>query len=57
VSIGVQKKLHTIVETPSYLKVAEKLFTIEEREAIVAMLAADPARGALVEGTGGFRKV
>lgn len=50
-------EVHTVVETPSYLKAAEKLFSAEERAAIVAMVAGDPECGDLIQGTGGFRKV
>ena len=49
--------VQTVVETPGYLKVAEAIFTNSEREAIVAMVAADPECGELIPGTGGFRKV
>jgi hypothetical protein len=50
-------EMQTVVETPSYLKAAEKLFSAEEREGIVAMVSADPECGDLMQGTGGFRKV
>jgi hypothetical protein len=50
-------EMQTVVETPSYLKAAEKLFSSEERGAIVAMVSGDPACGDLITGTGGFRKV
>lgn len=50
-------KMQTIVETPSYLKAAEAIFTQAEREDIVAMVAADPECGEVMQGTGGFRKV
>lgn len=50
-------KMQTVVETPSYLKAAEKIFTESEREDIVAMVAADPECGDLIQGTGGFRKI
>jgi len=46
----------TVVETPSYLKAAEALFSEAERESIVAMVAADPECGEVMQGTGGFRK-
>jgi len=49
--------MQTVVETPSYLKAAEKIFSEPEREDIVAMVAADPECGDLIQGTGGFRKV
>ena len=50
-------KMHTVVETPLYLKAAEKLFSGEEREAIVAMVSGNPECGDIIVGTGGFRKV
>ncbi len=49
--------MQTVVETPSYFRSAEKLFTAEERENIVSMIAADPECGDIIQGTGGFRKV
>lgn len=49
--------MHTVVEIPSYLKAAEKLFSAKEREGIVNMVSADPECGDLIQGTGGFRKV
>jgi len=50
-------EMQTVVETPSYLKAAEKLFSAEEREAIVAMVSDNPECGDVIHGTGGFRKV
>ena len=50
-------KMQTVVETPSYLKAAEDIFSEKEREAIVAMVSAVPECGDLIQGTGGFRKV
>lgn len=43
--------------TPTYLAIANKLFSEEERADIVALVAADPECGDLIRGTGGFRKV
>jgi len=34
-------EMQTVVETPSYLKAAEGIFSAEEREKIVAMVSAD----------------
>jgi hypothetical protein len=51
------KVVQTVVETPTYLVIANKLFSEEERTHIVAMLAADPECGDLIRGTSGFRKV
>lgn len=50
-------KMQTVVETPSYLRSAEKLFSADERNRIVTMVAADPECGDVIQGTGGFRKV
>ena len=49
--------MQTVVETPTYLASANKLFSAEERADIVALVAADPECGDLIRGTGGFRKV
>src|SRR5260370_32371914 len=52
-----KRVVQTVVETPTYLAVANKLFSEEERVDIVALVAADPQCGDLIRGTGGFRKV
>ena len=49
--------MQTVVETPTYLAIANKLFSEEERTDIVALVAADPECGDLIRGTGGFRKM
>jgi hypothetical protein len=49
--------MQTVVETPSYLVDAERLFSSVERAAIVVRLAADPACGVLIPGSAGIRKV
>jgi hypothetical protein len=46
-----------VVETPGYLKDAEAIFTAQEREEIVIMVASDPDCGEVMQGTGGVRKV
>jgi hypothetical protein len=48
--------MQTVVETPTYLAIAEKLFGDKERGEIVATVAADPECGDVMAGTGGFRK-
>lgn len=40
----------------TYLKAAEKIFSESEREDIVAMVAADPECGDVIQGTGGFAR-
>ena len=58
VSNGVQESLcRRLSRRLLYLAIANKLFSEEERADIVALVAADPACGDLIRGTGGFRKV
>ena len=42
--------MQTVVETPSYLTDAERLFSLEERKAIVDRLASDPTCGVVLAG-------
>jgi hypothetical protein len=49
--------MHTVVEMPSYLADAEKLFSSVERAAIIDRLATDPLCGVLIPGGNGIRKV
>jgi len=49
--------MHTVVEMPSYLAEAERLFSSVERAAIVDRLAADPKCRVVVPGGNGIRKV
>ena len=49
--------MQTVVETPSYLADAERLFSMDERAAVVDRLAADPRCGVVIPGAGGIRKV
>lgn len=49
--------LQTVVETPSYLDDAERLFSPNERLAIIDRLATDPTCGVVIPGSGGVRKV
>ena len=49
--------MQTVVETPFYLADAERLFSPDERKAIVDRLAADPTCGVIIAGGGGIRKV
>jgi len=46
-----------VVETPRYLADADRLFTAEERETIVDLVANDPRCGVVVPGGGSIRKV
>ncbi len=49
--------LLTVAELPEYLRTAGNLLTDVDRRAIVDHLAAHPAAGDLIEGTGGVRKL
>jgi hypothetical protein len=49
--------MQTVVETPSYLADADRLFSPDERMAIVERLADDPTCGVVIPGSGGLRKV
>ena len=49
--------MQVVVETPRYLVDADRLFTAEEREAIVDVVASDPHCGVVVPGGGSIRKV
>lgn len=50
--------MHTVVETPEYLRASKKAgMSAAEREAAVLLLAENPEAGDLIEGSGGARKV
>jgi hypothetical protein len=50
--------VHTVVETPEYLRAAKKAgMSAAEREAAVLFLAEHPQAGEVIEGSGGARKV
>jgi hypothetical protein len=47
----------TVAETSALIAQAKDVFTDEEREDSVNMIAADPKCGEVMQGTGGVRKV
>lgn len=47
----------TIVELPEYQRKSGSLLTAEEASAIISHLAITPDDGALLQGTGGIRKL
>ena len=49
--------MQTIIETPTFIDSAKKLLSSEQVEEIKSLLAADPKAGAVMAGTGGFRKI
>ena len=49
--------MHTVAETPTFTRQVDKLFTEDERRALVDYLAAYPLAGDEIPGTGGVRKL
>ena len=49
--------MHGIAELPSYMRLAAKLLSQEERQGVIDYLADCPTAGAIMEGTGGVRKL
>ena len=49
--------LVTVVQTPEFVTRVDKLLTEGEREKLITHLAANPTSGALIQGTGGVRKL
>jgi mRNA-degrading endonuclease RelE of RelBE toxin-antitoxin system len=49
--------MYTIVETPTFVDDAKRLWSEEERGAFFAWLAGNPEAGSLIPGSGGLRKV
>jgi hypothetical protein len=49
--------MHTVVETPRYLADAERLFTFDERDAIIDLVATNPRCGIVIRRAGAIRKV
>lgn len=51
-------KLMTVIETPEFIKdIKRSKMSAEEHRELINFLAANPAAGVLMEGTGGVRKV
>lgn len=51
------KPLYGIAELPTYIRLAEKLLSVEERQDLISYLAEHPKSGDVMEGTGGVRKL
>jgi len=49
--------LHTVVETPEFLRRVQGLLTAADRSALINHLAANPDAGDVMPGTGGARKL
>ncbi len=51
------RPLHSVIETPEFLRKARKLLSADERTALVKHVSANPRDGDVMEGTGGARKL
>ncbi|KDC78666.1 toxin-antitoxin system, toxin component, RelE family [Bordetella bronchiseptica MBORD635] len=49
--------MHGIAELPTYIRLADKLLSPQERQDLIGYLAAHPEAGDIMEGTGGVRKL
>ena len=49
--------MQTIAEMPEYARRAERLLSDDERQDLIDYLAVSPAAGAIMQGTGGVRKL
>ena len=47
----------SVIEFPGYRRRADELLRVDEQDAIVDLIAYEPACGELIPGTGGLRKV
>ncbi len=50
-------RMITIAEVPEYIRQADKLLSVAERQDVLSYLSAHPKSGDLIEGTGGVRKL
>ena len=50
-------RLHTVVETPSYLRDASRFMTDAERRTVIDLIASAPQAGDLIPEGGGIRKL
>jgi len=56
-SLTYDAPMYTIIETPTFLEDARKIWSEQERGAFCAWLAANPEAGDVIPGSGGCRKV
>lgn len=49
--------LYGIAELPTYIRLAEKLLSVEERQDLINYLAEHPKAGDIMDGAGGVRKL
>jgi hypothetical protein len=49
--------MQVVAEVPSFIRLAAKLLSEDERQDLIRFLAEHPKAGALIEDTGGVRKL
>lgn len=49
--------MYTLIETPKFIELAEKIWAEDERIEFMQWLANNPLSGRVIPGTGGLRKV
>ena len=49
--------MQTVAELPEFIRTADKLLSLVERQDLIRYLALHPKAGDLMEGTGGVRKL
>ena len=49
--------MQTVAETPTFARQADKLFSEDEKRAVIDFLAENPLAGDEIPGTGGVRKL
>jgi len=53
----ISSSMRTVIETPTFQKQAEKIWSEDERMAFIAWIAEHPNSGDVIHGSGGARKV
>ena len=54
---GINCRMQTVAETPTFSRQADKLFGEDKRRELIELLAKSPLSGTEIPGTGGVRKL
>ena len=55
--MGYTLTMHTVAETPTFSRQADKIFSADEKRDLITFLAQIPLAGDEIPGTGGVRKL
>ena len=55
--MGYNTPVQTVAETPTFTRQASKLFSADEKQKLIDLLATDPLAGDVMPDTGGVRKL